>query len=130
MLFYRFSVLNVDMTNRPYFIGTIFSNQDYSGSNGKRYEINLRMFNRCVATDIIRLLCVIRYISIIIIYSSQSEFESSLVETEISVTGGVVGPTLAKSDTIIPINVTSVLGRPQVNVFLCNFLFLLAAKSY
>ena len=41
---------------------------------------------------------------------------SDSVETEITVTGGVVGPTLSQYDTLSPINVTSVLGKPQVNI--------------
>ena len=41
---------------------------------------------------------------------------SDSVETEITVTGGVVGPTLSQYDTLSPINVTSVLGKPQVKI--------------
>ena len=41
---------------------------------------------------------------------------SGSVETEITVTGGVVGPTLSQSDTTSPINITSVLGKPQVKI--------------
>ena len=52
--------------------------------------------------------------NIIIIYSPENQFRSGLVETKITVTGGVVGPTIAQSGISIPINVTSVLSRPQV----------------
>ena len=48
--------------------------------------------------------------------SSENVADPYLVDTEITVTGGVVGPTLARSVSNSPINITSILGRPQVRI--------------
>ena len=47
---------------------------------------------------------------------SENVADPYLVDTEITVTGGVVGPTLARSVSNSPINITSILGRPQVRI--------------
>ena len=87
----KFSVLNVDMTNRPYFIGTIVTNQNSGGSG---YEV------------------------------TKKAFDGDFFETEVTITGGVIGPNLSRyfenfqntteSDTPDKISIDSILGKPEI----------------
>ena len=47
-------------------------------------------------------------------YSPEHSIYHDSVETEITITGGVVGPTVSQTDANLPINITSILDRPQV----------------
>ena len=58
----------------------------------------------------------IRFLFSVSLNSSTNLADPYLVDTEITVTGGVVGPTLARSVSNSPINITSILGRPQVQI--------------
>ena len=83
----------------------------------------LRKGNKTFMYRWIRILVISNYFHIsncflfsVSLNSSENVADPYLVDTEITVTGGVVGPTLARSVSNSPINITSILGRPQVRI--------------